>query len=67
MTRTEFIAELRAMADDLECGNFHITDIGKNKIFCNKNYGQVWVKLSEECSVNVDLYSATDEERKIND
>lgn len=63
MTRTEFIAEIRAMADDLEKGTYHITDIGKNTIFCNKNYGQVWVKLNEDCSVQVDLFRATDEEK----
>lgn len=63
MTRTEFITEIRAIADALEKGSFYIVDIGKNTIFCNKNYGQVWVRVNEGCSINVDLYSATDEEK----
>lgn len=63
MTRTEFITAIRAMADDLDSGNFHILDIGENTIFCNKNYGEVWVKLAKDTTIHVDLYSATDEEK----
>ena len=63
MTRTEFIAEIRALADDLEKGTFHITDIGENTIFCNRNYGEVWVKLNEGCTISVKLFSATEEEK----
>lgn len=63
MTRTEFIAEIRALADDLEKGTFHITDIGKNTIFCNRNYGEVWVKLNEDSTISVNLFRATEEEK----
>ena len=63
MTRTEFITEIRKLADDIESGTFHIMYVGKNTIFCNKNYGQVWVRINEDCTINVDLYNATDEEK----
>lgn len=65
MTRTEFIEVIRQVADDLEAGSFHIADLGENKLFCNKNYGQIWVKVNKDCSINVDLYSATDEEKEM--
>ena len=64
MTRTEFIEALRAMADDLEQCNYHIINIGDNTIFANKNYGQVWAKIGNGCTINVDLFSATEEEKK---
>ena len=63
MTRTEFIKAIRAMADDLEKETLHILDIEENTIFCNKNYGEVWVKLAKNTTMHVHLYSATDEEK----
>ena len=63
MTRTEFIKAIRAMADDLEKETLHILDIEENTIFCNKNYGEVWVTLAKNTTMRVHLYSATDEEK----
>ena len=64
MTRTEFIKEIRELADKLEQGNFHIMDVGVNTMFCNKNYGQIWARINENCTVSIDLYNATEEEKK---
>lgn len=65
MTRTQFIREIRQMADDLEVGDFHITDLGEEAtLFGNKNYGQIWVKVTKDCTINFDLYHSTDEEKK---
>ncbi len=64
MTRTEFVAELRAIADDIEAGTFHLTNLGENIMFCNKNYGQIYTKLNGSCTISMDLYNATDEEKE---
>lgn len=65
MNRTEFIAELKALIEDIEKGTFHITEIdGGNRIFCNRNYGQIWTTVNEGCTISFDLYHATDEEKK---
>lgn len=65
MIRTDFIGTLRQMADDLEKGSFFIANIGeKATLFGNKNYGQIWVHLTEECTISFDLYRATEEEKK---
>ena len=64
MNRTEFIKQLREMADNLEKGHFHTIDIGKNMIFANRNYGQVWVRFNEDLTMKVDLFTATEEEKK---
>lgn len=66
MTQTEFIAELRAMADDLEKGTFHFTHLadGESYIFGNRNYGEVNIKLNQVTSISVNLYRSTDEERE---
>lgn len=65
MTKKEFIDEIRKFADDIENKHFHITELGeKVTLFGNKNYGQIWVRLSDACTINIDLYHATDEERK---
>lgn len=66
MTKREFIDEIRAFADDIEKGDFHITKLGEDSgtMFGNKNYGQIWVRLNDVCTINVDLYHATDEEKE---
>ena len=65
MTKTEFIAELRALVDDLEKGTFHFTNLGEQTyIFGNRNYGEVSIKLNDVTSMSVKLYTATAEERE---
>lgn len=64
MNRAEFISELRMIADDIERGHFHIADFGKNTIFANKHYGEVWVKINENCTISVDLFNEDDEEKE---
>ena len=65
MTKKEFIDEIKAFVDDIENKHYHITELDeKVTLFGNKNYGQIWVKLNDACTINIDLYHATDEERK---
>lgn len=65
MTKAEFIAELRAMADDLEKGTFHVIDLREHTyIFGNRNYGEVSIKLNDATSMSVNLYTATNEEKE---
>ncbi len=65
MTKTEFIAEIRAMADDLEKGTFHFVNLGEHTyIFGNRNYGEVSIKLNDITSMSVNLYTATNEEKE---
>ena len=64
MTKREFIDNIRKFADDIERGEFNIINPSENAtIFGNKNYGQIWLKINEACTINVDLYHATEEER----
>ena len=64
MTRTEFIKELRAMADAVEKGTFGFLDIGGDYIFANRNYGEFKVKINDHTTINTVLFEATDEEKK---
>lgn len=65
MTKKEFIDEIKAFVNDIENKQYHITKLSENvTMFGNKNYGQIWVELNDACTINVDLYHATDEERK---
>ena len=64
MNRTEFIRELRAMADNLEKGHFYTIDIDENTIVANRNYGEVWLRFNKGLTMNIHLFSATDYERK---
>ena len=65
MTKAEFIAEIRAMADDLEKGTFHFMNLGEQTyIFGNRNYGEVSIKLNDVTSMSVNLYTATNEEKE---
>lgn len=64
MTRTEFIKAIREYANKIEQGEFSLFEIGENTVFGNKNYGQIWCKVNNDCTINFDLYHATDEEKK---
>ena len=67
MTRKEFITEIKTLAEKLENGDFYFMNIGKNMIFANQHYGQVWVKINDDCSIEVDLFHESEEEKKGND
>lgn len=68
MNRTDFIKELRSMADALEDGAYKFLDLeGGSYFFCNKNFGEITCKLSKDVSMNLHLYTATDEEKKEKD
>ena len=64
MTRTEFIKAIREYADKIEKGEFSVFEIGKNTVFGNKNYGQIWCEVNDGCTICFSLYNATEEEKK---
>lgn len=67
MTRTEFIEQLRTMADKLEEGTFHFIEFGKDEatyIFGNKNYGEIQVAIGD-ARISMNLYYATDKEQEM--
>lgn len=64
MTRTEFIKAIREYADKIEKGEYSAFDTGKNTVFGNKNYGQIWCEVNNGCTINFVLYHATEEEKK---
>jgi hypothetical protein len=64
MNRTEFIAELRDMADCLERGTFKFITISDDThLFANKNHGTLDTRLGV-VNFATELFVATDEERK---
>lgn len=64
MTRTEFIKAIREYADKVEKGEYSMFETGKNTVFGNKNYGQIWCEVNNGCTISFDLYNATEEEKK---
>ena len=66
MTRTEFIKEIRELADKLEQGNYHFINFGKDEgtyLFANRNYGEISVQMGD-ARIGMTLYTATMDEQK---
>ena len=67
MTKTEFINEIRTLADKLENGDWYSFKTDKDcTIFANRNYGEMWLGVGKGITIHAKLFNATDEERKEN-
>lgn len=65
MTKTEFIESMQNFIDELKEGSWGCFDPSKGvTLFGNKNYGEIWIDVSESCTIHAKLYTATEEEKK---
>ena len=64
MTKTEFIKEIRTLADKLEAGDRYIFNTTEDcTIFANRNYGEMWLDVGNGITIHGKLFRATEEER----
>lgn len=64
MTKAEFIKNMEELIADLKAENFKFIKLSESvHIFANRNFGEVWVEVTNGCNISVKLYTSTDEEK----